>query len=122
MPLSPLTSCQKIKMNKRNILIAITIICSLGGLYYFGLAATYWHGYLTDTTSTVRHEYMGGVLLALFLAMPFCLLVSAFSFPIRKQISRSIYISLNIPAVILCSGYVLVNIYMVVIVLVSSAT
>lgn len=104
-------------MNKRIVLFTLILISILGGLYFFGVAASYWHGYLTDTASTVRYEYMEGVFLALMLSIPFWLLVSALSFPVRKQISRSIYIGLNTPATILCLGFVLINFYVVIMML-----
>ena len=109
-------------MNTRNIIFTIAIIFALGGIYQFWLAGTYAHGYLTDTASTERHKYMQGMLLALLLAVPFWVLVSALLFPIRNKISRSIYISLNTPTVIFCAGFVLANIYAVIMVLIFNVT
>jgi len=98
-------------MAKRNLFFVVTLIFALGGLYYFGVAASHWYGYLADTTSQARNEYTEGVFLALMISFPFWLLVSGFSFPIRKQLPRGLYLALNAPAALLGAGFVVVNLY-----------
>lgn len=98
-------------MAKRNLFYVLALVFALGGLYYFGVAASYWYGYLADTTSQARNEYMEGAFLALMISFPFWLLASGFLFPVRKQLSRRLYLALNAPAALLGAGFIVVNLY-----------
>jgi hypothetical protein len=81
------------------------------GLYLFGLAIHFLYGYTTDTTSTVRHEYLEGVALSLLISLPFWVLVSCFIFPIRSGFSKGVFWIFNAPAILLLSSYGMVNVY-----------
>ena len=96
---------------KTKILYVVATVSALGGLYLFGTSVSFLYGYLTDTTSSARHEYMEGVFLSLMMSTPFWVLVSASIFPLRSNMNRAVYGTLNVPAIALCAGFSVVNIY-----------
>ena len=96
---------------KTKILSVVATVSALGGLYLFGTSVSFLYGYLTDTTSSARHEYMEGVFLSLMMSTPFWVLVSASIFPLRNNMNRAVYGTLNVPAIALCAGFSVVNIY-----------
>ena len=96
---------------KTKILSVAATLSALGGLYLFGTSVSFLYSYLTDTTSSARHEYMEGVFLSLMMSTPFWVLVSALIFPLRKTMNRAVYWTLNLPALALCAGFAAVNIY-----------
>ena len=98
-------------MMKTKILSVVATVSALGGLYLFGTSVSFLYGYLTDTTSSARHEYMEGVFLSLMMSTPFWVLVSASIFPLRNNMNRAVYGTLNVPAIALCAGFSVVNIY-----------
>lgn len=85
-------------------MVAIAGVVSILGVYCFWVAGTYLYGYVSDSDSPVRHEYLAGLLLALILAFPVWLLVSGLLYPIRKELPREIYLAWNAPAAILTLG------------------
>ena len=96
---------------KTKIFSVVATVSALGGLYLFGTSVSFLYGYLTDTTSSARHEYMEGVFLSLMMSTPFWVLVSASIFPLRNNVNRAVYGTLNVPAIALCAGFSVVNIY-----------
>ena len=96
---------------KEKILFSLIILVALGGIYFIFTSFTYLYGYFTDTTSTVRNEYIGGAILSAIIALPFWLLISGLAYPIRKSISGRTYWAINAPSIILGIGFIIMNIY-----------
>ena len=96
---------------KTKILSVVATVSALGGLYLFGTSVSFLYAYLTDATSSARHEHMEGVFLSLMISTPFWVLVSALILPLRKKMNRAVYWTLNVPAIALCAGFAVVNIY-----------
>ena len=98
---------------KSKILQIMAAASASFGLFLSCVAAYYLFGYFSNSSSDVRHEYLEGVALSLLISLPFWVLVSCFTFPIRSTLDRKIYWALNIPAVLLLASYGLANIYVV---------
>ena len=90
MPLTP---------QRKTTLVIVAVACGVIGLGLLALSAWYGASYLADSSSNPsRSEYLEGVLMALFLAFPPWLGVSAAAYPLRSQMPRRIFLAVNIPA------------------------
>jgi len=80
-------------------------------MYFSGLSLSYLWLYFANPMAPLRHEYMEGVILGLFISLPFWLLASGLLFPARRVVSRRVFIALNTPSVVLGVGFLLLNLY-----------
>ncbi|MEE9337133.1 MAG: hypothetical protein V3U87_03565 [Methylococcaceae bacterium] len=96
---------------KEKLCVSIIIIATIGGIYFIATGIGYIYDYFTDITATRRNEYIGGAILSTVISLPFWLVVSRFSFPIRNMFSITVYWALNTPSIILGVSFIVMNIY-----------
>ena len=95
---------------KQKAWIALAAIATLGGALLIGNGVTYLVSYLLDTDSNpVRHEYLIGLTLSVYLSVPCWLAASAFIFPVRKLIPRWLFISINSVTCITTGLFIIAN-------------
>lgn len=88
----------------------LTIISAAGGLYFLYLSAKYGFSYFSSPLNPHRMESIQGAILSLILATPFWFAASAFTYPLRKTISKRLFIALNTPSLLLVIVMVLLTI------------
>lgn len=95
--------------NRRVLWLIPAGLLAVGGVYYVGLSLNYLWRYWAAVPSPYRGENLAGSMISLAIALPFWLLVSAFAFPARGVVSHRMYVALNLPAIVLGAGFILVN-------------
>lgn len=92
-----------------------------GGVYFLGLSAWYVLGYVTsDPDNIYRGEFIEGALLSAFLATPLWSVAAGFSFLARHVIPKWLFMAVSVIAGVLLSGFVLMNIAVLALALLSS--
>ena len=93
-------------------LARLATIIGLGLLLY---GATFLYSYIVDDVKNpVRHEYLEGMALCIFISFPFWLLASIAIFFVRKEIPKWAYILWNSPLIILLTTFIGLLLYIVV--------
>ena len=98
---------------KEELFISIIVVAAIGGIYFIAMGVNYVYNYFTNITASARNEYMGGAILSAVISIPFWLVVSGFSYPIREKLSVKMYWTLNTPAIILLASFIVINIYII---------
>jgi len=92
--------------------IVLAILAAIGGIYFTGLSGSYLLDYFKDASSNPnRNEYLEGVTLSLIFSLPFWLMLAAFATPQKNSLSKTVFILLRIPAMLLGFAFVLMNAY-----------
>jgi hypothetical protein len=96
---------------KRKILMVLTTLASIGGVFFLGAAGKYYLFYLADTDANpTRHEYLIGVALYAIISIPFWVSASVFIYPVRTLVPRSLLWVINSITGILVMAFLVVNI------------
>ena len=90
----------------------LATLAALGGIYFTGLSGSYLVDYFKDASNNPnRNEYLEGVTLSLIFCLPFWLLLAAFATPLKKSLSKPVFILLRTPGMLLGTAFVLMNAY-----------
>ena len=113
----------KIKSYKDIIIYFVLLLALAGGIFFsFILVAYYLYEYFTDVANTLRHEYLEGVFLSLYMSSPFWFVVSVIAFFIRKEISKKIFWLINAPFIIVAMTFTLMNVYIIIQIIIEKIT
>lgn len=94
-------------MNKnKDIFVSFITLFSLAGIFFLSLSGKYIFNYFQEFGSSVRHEYLEGATLVTLAALPCWLIVSILAMFIHKEIPKYLYVTLNIPVVVLGLGFI----------------
>ena len=102
--------------NQRIVLFGLLVLFVVGGLFFWGLAATYCFQYFLDTENSIRHEYVAGIFIALAISAPFWFLTSGITvfLKAKQYITGRFLLALNSPSIILLFSFFALNLYVLV--------
>ena len=83
---------------KNKILFTLMSTAVIGGLFLLSLAVYCEVSFM----NTGNGEYLEGVGLGVVMSLPFWLAVSALSYGLKTELSKRLYLILNMPAPLLC--------------------
>ncbi len=103
----------------QRIWIILALLAVSGGMYFFYDAAGYLYAYYAEPDNPYRHEYQEGVMICMFLSMPFWVAASGFMFLIKEIVPKYILLTTNIISGALCGIFIGCLILMVILMVAS---
>ncbi|WP_027330565.1 hypothetical protein [Marinimicrobium agarilyticum] len=89
-------------MKYSKLWIVMAALAAVGGLFFLGVAAMFGYDYIAEPGNPLRHEALQGVALAIFMAAPFWLAISATLWPVRAKMPLSLYVCANGITAVIC--------------------
>lgn len=72
-------------MLKFKVLYGVLLVFLAIGFVLLGIAGQFLFGYLSDSASSLRYENLEGMVMSLYISIPFWIFAMLLSYPVRKE-------------------------------------